>query len=225
MFPSLAALGGTLGLLGLRERELVGDELLANLNRGYQRHIDCCPVDYAALMRDPSSGYDMDPVAETSELGPPAAEVVLVGGGIANIIAAYELSRIGIRCTVLEASDRIGGRLRSDRLRDTSTAWSESGAVRFPRGGLMWHYVAQWVEAQGSQPFDGPDPGRLLPQPRHRADHAHLPGKDLRLEPDPRRPAADRPRGTGAVRRLHRRPQRRPAETPTPSTSPTPSGR
>ena len=40
MFPSLAALGGTLGLLGLREREAGGDERLANLNRGYQRHID-----------------------------------------------------------------------------------------------------------------------------------------------------------------------------------------
>ena len=104
MFPSLAALGGTLGLLGLREPELLGSEDIGNLNRGYQRHIDSCPVDYAALMRDPSSGHVDSPIA-TLVGDPPTATVALIGGGIANIIAAYELSRVGIRCTVYEATD------------------------------------------------------------------------------------------------------------------------
>ena len=113
MFPSLAALGGTLGLLGLREPELLGSEDIGNLNRGYQRHIDCCPVDYAALMRDPSTGVADTPIATLVGGLPPEATVALVGGGIANIIAAYELSRIGIRCTVYEATDRLGGRLSS----------------------------------------------------------------------------------------------------------------
>ena len=151
MFPSLAALGGTLGLLGLREPELVGIADVGSLNLGFQRHIDSCPVDYAALMRDPSSGEVDTPIAKLVG-GPPKATVALIGGGIANIIAAYELSRIGIRCTVFEARSDLGGRLSSYREKESSTAWSESGANRFPRGGLMWHYVAQWVRSAGLDP-------------------------------------------------------------------------
>ena len=102
-------------------------------------------------MRDPSTGEADTPIAtlvgESAE-----ATVALVGGGIANIIAAYELSRIGIRCTVFEAQSRLGGRLSSYRESDDSTAWSEVGADRFPRGGLMWHYVAQWVRSRVSTP-------------------------------------------------------------------------
>jgi len=150
MFPSLAALGGTLGLLGLREPDLVGSALVGNLNQGYQRHIDSCPVDYAALMRDPRTGLPSGPIAKLAG-DPLTANVALVGGGIANIIAAFELSRIGIRCTVFEAGDRLGGRLSSYRT-PSLKAWSELGANRFPRGGLMWHYVAQWVRAAGFSP-------------------------------------------------------------------------
>ena len=82
----------------------------------------------------------------------PTATVALVGGGIANIIAAYELSRVGIRCTVYEASDRTRRSPAQLSQRPNPTTWSEEGAVRFPRGGLMWHYVAQWVSARGLRP-------------------------------------------------------------------------
>jgi monoamine oxidase len=37
--------------------------------------------------------------------------VVILGGGIAGLVAAYELGRAGYRVTVLEARDRIGGRV------------------------------------------------------------------------------------------------------------------
>ena len=124
MFPSLAALGGTLGLLGLHEPELLGSEVLGNLNRrlpaahrqlsGRLRRLDARPG-----VRPSDS-----PIADLYD-GPPTARVALVGGGIANIIAAYELSRIGIRCTVYEASADLGGRLRSNPVKTTSTAWSE----------------------------------------------------------------------------------------------------
>ncbi|HTV05269.1 MAG TPA: FAD-dependent oxidoreductase [Acidobacteriaceae bacterium] len=36
--------------------------------------------------------------------------VVILGGGIAGLVTAYELSRAGYRCTVLEARERPGGR-------------------------------------------------------------------------------------------------------------------
>ena len=164
MFPSLAALGGTLGLLGLREPELVGDGDVDWNNRGYQRHIDSCAVDYAALMRDPASGRADSPIA-TQVGGLPVLTVALVGGGIANIIAAYELSRIGISCTLFEAQPTLGGRLVSFLPQDTSTAWAEAGAVRYPRGGLTWHYVAQWARAAGLDPETVPINVDSFPSP------------------------------------------------------------
>ncbi|MEX5634395.1 flavin monoamine oxidase family protein [Parafrankia sp. FMc2] len=57
---------------------------------------------------------------------PPApragATVAILGAGVAGLTAAYELSTLGYRCIVLEASDRAGGRNRTarngDRLRE-----------------------------------------------------------------------------------------------------------
>lgn len=50
--------------------------------------------------------------------GPPS--VVVVGAGLAGLTAAYRLERAGARVVVVEAGDRIGGRLRSDVLEDVS---------------------------------------------------------------------------------------------------------
>jgi monoamine oxidase len=36
--------------------------------------------------------------------------VVILGGGIAGLVAAYEMNRLGYTCIVLEARDRVGGR-------------------------------------------------------------------------------------------------------------------
>ncbi len=41
--------------------------------------------------------------------------VIVIGGGIAGLSAAHHLSARGIDVTVLEASDRVGGRMTSDR--------------------------------------------------------------------------------------------------------------
>ncbi len=40
--------------------------------------------------------------------------VVILGAGVAGLIAAYELMQAGYRVTVLEARDRIGGRVVDD---------------------------------------------------------------------------------------------------------------
>jgi oxygen-dependent protoporphyrinogen oxidase len=43
------------------------------------------------------------------------ADVVVIGGGISGLAATYELRRRGIDVRLLEASDRLGGVIRSDR--------------------------------------------------------------------------------------------------------------
>src|SRR5690349_259637 len=42
-------------------------------------------------------------------------EVVILGAGLAGMAAAYELSKLGYRCTILEARERAGGRCWSVR--------------------------------------------------------------------------------------------------------------
>ncbi len=61
----------------------------------------------AALGAAPSSSY-----AQTLSLGParPGKKVLVLGAGVAGLLAAWELERAGYETEVLEASHRIGGR-------------------------------------------------------------------------------------------------------------------
>jgi len=69
--------------------------------------------------------------------------VVILGAGIAGLVAAYELERRGHRCIILEAASRhIGGRVRTLDLGDGLTG--EAGAMRIPAGhALTRHYIAE----------------------------------------------------------------------------------
>jgi phytoene dehydrogenase-like protein len=42
------------------------------------------------------------------------ADVIIVGGGLAGLVCAQDLTRSGVECLVLEASDGVGGRVRTD---------------------------------------------------------------------------------------------------------------
>lgn len=42
--------------------------------------------------------------------------VLIVGGGISGLAAAYDLRNSGLRCTLIEAADRLGGVIRTDRV-------------------------------------------------------------------------------------------------------------
>lgn len=56
-------------------------------------------------------------VARCASVVPAAApgpgEVLVVGGGLAGLTAAYRLKQAGVAVRVLEAQERIGGRMRS----------------------------------------------------------------------------------------------------------------
>ncbi|WP_256107267.1 NAD(P)/FAD-dependent oxidoreductase [Streptomyces sp. ODS05-4] len=51
----------------------------------------------------------------TAAQRPPAPDAVVVGAGLAGLACALDLSRAGLRVALLEASDQVGGRMRTDR--------------------------------------------------------------------------------------------------------------
>ncbi|MEA2676201.1 MAG: monoamine oxidase [Chloroflexota bacterium] len=58
--------------------------------------------------------------------------VVIIGGGIAGLVAAFELVRQGHEPIVLEAQNHVGGRVRT--IRDFAPGlYAEAGAMRIPR--------------------------------------------------------------------------------------------
>ena len=89
--------------------------------------------------------YD-DWLAHPAGLGrvPPAhhgREVAIVGAGIAGLVAAYELMKLGLKPVVYEAA-QIGGRLRSQPFEGAEDIVAELGGMRFPVSGTaFYHYV------------------------------------------------------------------------------------
>ncbi|MDP9044951.1 MAG: FAD-dependent oxidoreductase [Pseudomonadota bacterium] len=68
-------------------------------------------------------------------------EVAIVGAGIAGLVAAYELMKLGLRPVVYESS-KMGGRLRSQPFDGGSGVVAELGGMRFPVSSrAFYHYV------------------------------------------------------------------------------------
>jgi monoamine oxidase len=113
-------------------------------------------------------------------------DVAVVGAGLAGLTAARELQRAGLDVVVLEARDRVGGRVESVELAgrrvDVGGTWIGPGQ----------ELVAALAEESGLATYPTPEYGRavLLTEHGPRA---------------PRRDALRRPRRTLARRRLSRR--------------------
>ncbi len=75
--------------------------------------------------------------------GPPK-NIVILGGGLAGLAAAYELKRAGHKVTILEARKAAGGRVRT--LRNFSEGqYAEAGPVSFPQNHTFtWDYAEEF---------------------------------------------------------------------------------
>lgn len=87
----------------------------------------------------------------------PAKKVLILGAGMAGLVAAYELSKAGHDVTVLEARTRPGGRVHTLREPFSDGLFAEAGAARIPENhDLTLKYVKEF--ALPLEPFY---PGRL----------------------------------------------------------------
>lgn len=86
-------------------------------------------------------------------------QVLVVGAGVAGMVSAYELMRMGLHPVVLEASDRIGGRLYSKKLGSPDNGViCELGGMRFPVSAkALFHYFEK--VGLKSNLGDFPNPG------------------------------------------------------------------
>ena len=74
----------------------------------------------------------------------PAQRIIIAGGGLAGLCAAYELGRLGHDAIVLEAQMRPGGRVRTLRDSFAQGVSVEAGAARIPNThDLTVHYARE----------------------------------------------------------------------------------
>ena len=76
----------------------------------------------------------------------PARKVLILGAGMAGLVAAYELTKLGHDVTVLEARTRPGGRVHTLREPFSDGLYAEAGAARIPDNhDLTLKYVKEFA--------------------------------------------------------------------------------
>ena len=79
-------------------------------------------------------------------LSGPAKKVLVLGAGMAGLVAAYELTKLGHDVTVLEARTRPGGRVHTLHEPFSDGLYAEAGAARIPDDHDLTHkYVKEFA--------------------------------------------------------------------------------
>lgn len=87
---------------------------------------------------------------------PPSSrkEVIVIGAGMAGLVAAHELQRAGFNVTILEARQSVGGRIRTIREPYFSAGvYGEAGAMRIPKSHELTNKYINTAEQRGSHPL------------------------------------------------------------------------
>lgn len=93
-------------------------------------------------------------------------EVAVIGAGVAGLVAAYELLKMGAKPVIFEASHRIGGRAYSKHFTELdgkeSPVVAELGSMRFPPSGkLFFYYLTEVFKLPQPEGSGFPDPGKV----------------------------------------------------------------
>jgi tryptophan 2-monooxygenase len=155
VIPNMDVFGGWGGFLGVHAPDARDSLAVGELRRRTQRFPDTWAVDHASFLRSPG-GNDTGPLLRRQDQSKALqGTVALIGGRIANLIAAYELSRCGVAVTMFEqragdstsTTNPFGGRLWTD-VRHGVVA--ELGAKAFPSSSpVFWHYVWRAAVSNG----------------------------------------------------------------------------
>lgn len=79
-------------------------------------------------------------------LSGPAKKVLILGAGMAGLVAGYELTKLGHDVTILEARTRPGGRVHTLREPFADGLYAEAGAARIPENhNLTLKYVKEFA--------------------------------------------------------------------------------
>lgn len=70
-------------------------------------------------------------------------KVGIIGGGIAGLVSAFELRKLGFNITIIETdNNRIGGRIYTHYFDKEKKLYGELGAMRIPISHeMVWHYI------------------------------------------------------------------------------------
>lgn len=79
-------------------------------------------------------------------------QVTIIGAGVSGLCAGYELKKAGFEVTILEASSRVGGRVKTFREPTFAPGLhGEGGAMRIPKNHFLLH---QYIKDFGLKLFD-----------------------------------------------------------------------
>jgi monoamine oxidase len=112
-------------------------------------------------------------IAKKFEGGKPK-KVVIVGAGLAGLAAGYELKRAGHNPVILEAQQRVGGRVYTLRDPFTEGLYAEVGAMRIPRAHpLTMEYIEKFALKTNDFTMDNPNTYYYIGGRKIRASEAH----------------------------------------------------
>jgi len=75
--------------------------------------------------------------------------IIIVGAGVSGLCAGYELRRAGYEVIILEASQRVGGRVETWREPFTHPLHTEAGAMRIPKTQKLIHAYLDQFKMRG----------------------------------------------------------------------------